>query len=109
MSSVQDDVGGDDWALVAAELSRLHQQLLAKAEMLRAALKSPEYVWIVGDDVNGYLVPVEAPELLEAERAALLDNLQADIAALQHLTGTLEQLRALVAKPQGQEGPGGSP
>jgi hypothetical protein len=110
MSSVQDEVGGDDWALVAAELSRLHQRLLAQAEALQAALASSQGLYTMTDDVNGYIAPVGTSGLLESEQAALLANLQADIAVLQRLTGTLEQIRARVAKPHGgiQE-PGDSP
>jgi hypothetical protein len=100
MSSVPNDLGDDDWRLVAVELSRLHQQLLAQARAMRAALAGPGFLWTVeNSDVNGYLAPVRDTGLPESERAALVAHLDADITVLGHLTGRLEQLRSLVAQP----------
>jgi len=107
MSSGPNDLGDDDWRLVALELTRLHQRLLARAEALRAALERPEYVWTVEySDVNGYLAPVRDTGVPESERAALAARLEADIAVLRHLAVTLEQLQTMVATPLDRAPPG---
>jgi hypothetical protein len=104
MSSDPNDLGGDDWRLVTPKLTRLHQQLLAQAQALRAALERPEYVWTVeNSEVNGYLAPVRDMGVSESERAALAARLAADIAVLEHLTGRLAQLEAMLAKPPDRE------
>jgi hypothetical protein len=106
MSMAWDDLRGEDGRRVPATLTRLHQQLLAKAEGLRATLAVRHDVWTVGEDVRGYVAPVAVPALSESERLALLADLEADLAALAHLTKRLAELRAIVADPPEITGPG---
>jgi hypothetical protein len=90
---------GDHWRRATAALAQVHQRLLAHAESLREALEPPHYVWTVeNNDINGYLMPVAGTALSETERAELRARVDDDLATLRRLTGTIEQLRALMTE-----------
>ena len=93
-----------EWHLVVAELVHLQRQLLTQAELIRKALDPPQYVWTVeNSEVNGYLAPVSGTALSDSERTELLARLDEDLAALQRLTETIAQFRALATEPESGE------
>ncbi len=96
MPSAHVTFGPDDWRAIVAQLSRVHQQLLAKAQALEATLGQPDYVWTIGDDVCGYLAPVGSPALREPERSRLIAELRDDLETLRLLTARLAELQTMI-------------
>ena len=98
MSSDPNDLGDDDWRLVALELTRLHHGC-SPGRGSASGTETAGYIWTVeNSEVNGYVAGSNTG-VPESERAALAARLEADIAVLRHLAVTLEQLQTMVATP----------